>query len=78
MTSRKNKRREPLVHLRLRLPEKLRFRIEAQAWLNNRSMNAEITSMIERAFYLINEAADASARAVIKHQHESESHAPAD
>lgn len=37
-------------HLRLRIPESLKDQVEASAKANNRSMNAEIISRLERSF----------------------------
>lgn len=39
-------------HLRLRIPEALKDQIAASAVANNRSMNAEIVSRLERSFDL--------------------------
>jgi hypothetical protein len=39
-------------HFRLRIPEALKDQVEASAKANNRSMNAEIISRLERSFDL--------------------------
>jgi Arc-like DNA binding domain len=59
-----------MVQLKLRFPEKLRIRIEAAARNNQRSMNSEIISRLERSFEreqtatLVQTTATATAEAV--------------
>jgi hypothetical protein len=55
------------VQLKLRFPERLRIRIEAEAEKNERSMNAEIVRRLEQSFEKDDRAAllkDAAAEAI--------------